>query len=138
MSIDGFETVQDNLIHEINITPFVDVMLVLLVVFMMTVPMLQHAVDVNLPQAGSKPLDAKPEIIRLHIDHAGAYVLDKQALQEGGLYPALQDIQQMNSQTTLHIYGDKKVPYEFVAKAMSMANSVGIEKIGFVTTPGEK
>ena len=74
MSFGTFEGKEDHFINEINMTPFVDVMLVLLIIFMITAPVLKHAVDVNLPQASSKPQITKPDILTLSVDQSGKYM----------------------------------------------------------------
>jgi biopolymer transport protein ExbD len=132
MSFGSLETREDAFIHEVNMTPFVDVMLVLLIMFMITAPVLKHAVDVNLPQASSKPQMSKPDILILAVDQSGQYTLDKTVLNEDGLDIELEKIARANPHIVLHIYGDKKVQYEYVARAMSAAHSVGIVKVGFV------
>ncbi len=137
MSFGSFEGKEEQFINEINMTPFVDVMLVLLIIFMITAPVLKHAVDVNLPQATSKPQVTKPEIFNLNIDQTGAYTLNQKRLDEGALRVALQDAAKTGNPVVLHIYGDKKTEYDYVAKAMSIANVAGIEKVGFVTSPGK-
>lgn len=137
MSFGSFEGKEEQFINEINMTPFVDVMLVLLIIFMITVPVLKHAVDVNLPQATSKPQVNKPEILNLNIDQSGTYTLNQKRIDEKSLRDFLQEAAKSTNQPVLHIYGDKKVEYDYVAKAMSIANSAGIEKVGFVTNPGK-
>ena len=132
MSFGSLETREDAFIHEVNMTPFVDVMLVLLIMFMITAPVLKHAVDVNLPQASSKPQMSKPDILILAVDQSGQYTLDKTVLNEDGLDIELEKIARANPHIVLDIYGDKKVQYEYVARAMSAAHSVGIVKVGFV------
>ena len=137
MSFGSFEGKEEQFINEINMTPFVDVMLVLLIIFMITAPVLKHAVDVNLPQATSKPQVTKPEIFNLNIDQPGAYTLNQKRLDEGALRVALQDAAKTGNPVVLHIYGDKKTEYDYLAKAISIANVAGIEKVGFVTSPGK-
>jgi biopolymer transport protein ExbD len=137
MSFGSFAGKEEQLMNEINMTPFVDVMLVLLIIFMITVPVLKHAVDVNLPQASSKSQLSKPEILNLNIDQSGRYVLNQNQMDEKQLKKYLENVSKSNVQPILHIYGDKKVEYDYVAQAMSIASSAGIEKVGFVTTPGK-
>jgi biopolymer transport protein ExbD len=137
MSFGSFDSQEEHFMSEINMTPFVDVMLVLLIIFMITAPVLKHAVEVNLPQASSKPQINKPEILSLNIDQSGGYILDKKKLTEKELNEQLQQAAKVSPQPVLHIYGDKKVEYDYVAKAMSLANGVGLEKVGFVTSPGK-
>jgi biopolymer transport protein ExbD len=120
---------------EINMTPFVDVMLVLLIIFIVTVPVMKHSVEMTLPNAASQAKAEKPDALRLAIDANGRYSLDKQMLNEKALEERLILAAQKNPETPLHIYGDKTVPYAFVVSAMAMANRVGLSKIGFVTDP---
>lgn len=138
MSFGLFDAKEEAFIHEINMTPFVDVMLVLLIVFMITVPVLKHAVDMNLPQASSKPKINKPDTVILAIDHSGHYTLDKRVIDERILVMELEKIAISNPQTVLHIYGDQQVKYEYVVKAMSVAHTAGIVQLGFVTRSENK
>lgn len=137
MSFGSFAEKEEQLMNEINMTPFVDVMLVLLIIFMVTAPVLKHAVDVNLPQASSKPQLSKPEIFHLNIDQFGGYVLNQKHISQQQLKGYLENTSKSSIQPVLHIYGDKKVEYDYVAQAMSIASNAGIEKVGFVTTPGK-
>jgi len=135
MSFGSLECREDTFIHEINMTPFVDIMLVLLIIFMIAAPVLKHTVNVNLPQASSKPQIGKPDILILSVNQTGQYILDKTVLDLASLNIALGKIAQSNPQTVLHIYGDKQVQYDYVARAMSAAHSAGIIKVGFVMLP---
>ena len=121
--------------NEINMTPLVDVMLVLLIIFIITVPVMKQAINVELPQATSQPVDAKPETIQLSVDAQGAYFWNQKRVLEGEL-PALLRVEAGKSpQPDLHIRGDKAVRYEFVAQAMAAAQQAGLRKIGFITEP---
>ena len=120
---------------EINMTPFVDVMLVLLIIFIVTAPVMKHSVEMSLPNATSKAEVDKLDALRLTIDANGTYSLDKQMLNAHALEERLILAAQKNPVTPLHIYGDKTVPYAFVASAMAMANRAGLFKMGFVTDP---
>lgn len=120
---------------EINMTPLVDVMLVLLIIFIVTVPVMKHSVEMSLPNATSKAEVNKPNILRLKIDANGAYSLDKDLLDANALEISLIAAAKSNPQTPLHIYGDKRVPYAFVATAMAIAYRAGLSKVGFVTDP---
>jgi biopolymer transport protein ExbD len=121
--------------NEINMTPLVDVMLVLLIIFIITVPVMKQAINVELPQATSQPIDAKPETIQLSVDAQGAYFWNQKRVSEGEL-PALLRVEAGKSpQPDLHIRGDKAVRYEIVAQAMAAAQQAGLRKIGFITEP---
>lgn len=136
MSFGTIDADDQEIMNEINMTPLVDVMLVLLIIFIVTVPVMKHAVEVNIPQASSQPENIKPETIRLQVDASGNYLLDKDKLSKEQLSLRFKTMAQSNPQPVLHIYGDKKVAYDFVATAMSLANSAGLQKVGFVTNPG--
>ena len=121
--------------NEINMTPLVDVMLVLLIIFMITVPVMKHAINVELPQASNERQIIKPETIQLSVDAQGAYFLNQTAVTEVDLVNQLQAEAAKEPQPELHIRGDKAVRYEFVAQAMATAKQAGLRKIGFITEP---
>ena len=121
--------------NEINMTPLVDVMLVLLIIFIITVPVMKHAISVELPQASSERQNHKPETIQLSVDAQGAYFLNQNAVTEAVLVSQLQAEAAKQPQPELHIRGDKAVRYEFVAQAMATAKQAGLHKIGFITEP---
>ena len=125
----------DEVMGEINMTPLVDVMLVLLVVFMLTVPVLQHAVTVDLPRASSVRAATPADTLQLSIDAQGHYFLGTQALDAAGLREALQRAAAREPQPHLHIRGDRQVAYDHVAEAMTAAQRAGLQHIGFITQP---
>ena len=125
----------NDVMNEINMTPMVDIMLVLLVIFIITVPVLKHAVNVNLPPATNTPQTVKPETITLSVDADGAYFLNQTKVSNTELARQLQQAAAQNLQPDLHIRGDKAVRYERVAQAMAAAQQAGVKKIGFVTEP---
>jgi biopolymer transport protein ExbD len=121
--------------NEINMTPLVDVMLVLLIIFIITVPVMKHTVNVELPTATSQPEATKPETLQLSVDSQGQYFLNQTLLAPDTLPTVLQAEAAKEPQPELHIRGDKAVRYEFVAQAMAAAQQAGLRKIGFVTEP---
>ena len=121
--------------NEINMTPLVDVMLVLLIIFIITVPVMKHAVNIDLPRASNVAQVAKPETIRLSVDAAGQYYWNEAPLAEADLVPQLSAVAVQQPQPELHIRGDKAVRYERVALLMAAAQQVGLKKIGFITEP---
>jgi biopolymer transport protein ExbD len=125
----------DDVMNEINMTPLVDVMLVLLIIFIITVPVMQHAVSIDLPRATSQPEHAKPETVRLSVDAQGAYFWNEAQVAGADLERMLQAEAAKSPQPELHIRGDKSVRYERVAEAMAAAQRAGLRKIGFVTEP---
>ena len=127
----------DEVMNEINMTPLVDVMLVLLIIFIITVPVMKHAVPVDLPRASNEREVIKPETIRLSVTADGKYHWNETTISDEELEPRLQAEAQKDPQPDLHIRGDKDVRYERVAQAMSAAQRAGVRKIGFVTDPAE-
>jgi biopolymer transport protein ExbD len=131
----GTQDDTDDVMNEINMTPLVDVMLVLLIVFIITVPVMKHSVNIDLPRATSAPQDAKPETIRLSVDAQGQYFWNEQKITEAELAPRLQEAATHNPQPELHLRGDKEARYDRVAQALAAAQRSGIRKIGFITEP---
>ena len=128
---------QSNLMSEINTTPLVDVMLVLLVIFIITAPLLTHAVKIDLPQASSQPIEQKPEIISISVNGTGQMYWNDTPLVEGELAVKLQQAATVEPQPELHIRADKETSYQILAEIMADAQTAGIEKLGFVSTPEE-
>jgi len=131
----GTQDDSDEVMNEINMTPLVDVMLVLLIIFIITVPVMKHAVNIELPSASNALSIAKPETVRLSIDAQGRYFLNEVPVADQALSPQLQAAAAQNPQPELHIRGDKAVRYERVAQAMAAAQQAGLRKIGFITEP---
>lgn len=125
----------DAMLSEINMIPFIDVMLVLLIIFIITVPVIKHAVHVDLPKASQEKLQDKPAHVRLTVDAQGQYYWNDQPLDDARLQQQLQAAAAQSPQPELHIRGDKAVRYERVAVAMASAQRAGLRKIGFVTEP---
>ncbi len=126
----------EEVMNEINMTPLVDVMLVLLIIFIITIPVVQHAVKVELPRASSLRNQTPPENLQLAVDAQGQFFLGKQPVAADALEAALREHATQDPQPQLYIRGDKKVPYERVALAMTAAQRAGLGKIGFVTEGG--
>jgi biopolymer transport protein ExbD len=125
----------DGLMNEINMTPLVDVMLVLLIVFMVTIPVIRHAVKIDLPHASSQKEDTKPAQVTIAIDADGNVMWDDQKVDDATLNAKIAAAAQAEPQPELHLDADRKVPYEKVAQVMSAAQAGGLTKIGFVTQP---
>jgi biopolymer transport protein ExbD len=128
----------DGLMNEINMTPLVDVMLVLLIVFMVTIPVIRHAVKVDLPHASSQKEDTKPAQINVSIEADGTVLWDGTAVDEKTLQAKIAAAAQNQPQPELHLNADRKVAYEKVAQVMSAAQSGGLTKLGFVTDPAHR
>jgi biopolymer transport protein ExbD len=125
----------DEVMSEINMIPFIDVMLVLLIIFIITVPVIQHAVKVELPQAAAQPLDDHPERIRLSVDAKGQYFWNDEPVSDETLVQRLDEAANAAKPPALHISADKAVRYERVALAMASAQRAGLSNVGFVTEP---
>ena len=134
----GTQDSSDEVMNEINMTPLVDVMLVLLIIFIITVPVMKHSVNVDLPRATNQPEDVKPETVRLSVSADGKYYWNESEVTEEELFPRLQAEAAKEPQPDLHIRGDKAVRYEKVATAMAAAQRAGVRKIGFVTDPQQQ
>ena len=131
----GTQDDTDDVMNEINMTPLVDVMLVLLIIFIITVPVMKHAVNIDLPSASNRPHDAKPQTVRLSVDADGHYWWNESRVQDQALAGLLRGEAVREPQPELHIRGDKSVRYERVAQAMAAAQQSGLRKIGFITEP---
>ncbi|HTP45779.1 MAG TPA: biopolymer transporter ExbD [Casimicrobiaceae bacterium] len=125
----------DGLMNEINMTPLVDVMLVLLIVFMVTIPVVRHSVKIDLPHASSQKEDTKPTHIDVSIDAEGTVLWDGMPVDDDSLRAKIMMAAQATPQPELHLNADRKVAYEKIAQVMSAAQTGGLTKIGFVTVP---
>lgn len=120
---------------EINTTPLVDVMLVLLVIFIITAPLLTHAVKIDLPQASSQPLPEKPAVITLSIDGKGSMYWNDAQISTTELNQKLILSAKQKPQPELNIRADKATRYQVLAEVMANAQNSGITKLGFISEP---
>lgn len=120
---------------QINVTPFVDVMLVLLIIFMVTTPMLQEGIDVDLPQVEASNVSAAEEPIIITIDNRRRVYINDARVQRELLKSRLEAIHSLEPAKTVLLRADEKVPYGEVMRAMSEIRMAGIEKVGMVTAP---
>jgi len=125
------------LLSEINVTPFVDVMLVLLIIFMVAAPLVQHGVDVELPKANSKNVTAKEELLTITLTKDKKIFLNKMEIELVQLKEKLLRIFKQRTDNQLLFKADKALPYEFVIQVMAEIKNAGIEKLGIITTPVE-
>ncbi|TAL97528.1 MAG: biopolymer transporter ExbD [Paraburkholderia sp.] len=126
---------EDGLMNEINMTPLVDVMLVLLIVFMVTIPVIRHAVKIDLPHASSQKEETKPAQVTVNVLADGTVLWDDTPVSDDALRARIAAAAQVTPQPELHLNADRRVAYEKVADVMSAAQAGGLTKIGFVTEP---
>jgi biopolymer transport protein ExbD len=123
---------------EINMVPLIDVMLVLLIIFMVTAPLLTHAVKIDLPKAASAPNLTKPDNVQLAIDSESRIFWNGEAVAADGLTQRMAVAAAHRPQPELHIRAARNTPYEKVALVMSEAARQGLVRIGFVTDPARE
>ncbi|MCM2252431.1 MAG: biopolymer transporter ExbD [Ramlibacter sp.] len=126
---------RDDVMSEINMTPLVDVMLVLLIIFIITVPVLTHSVKLDLPRAQSEINVVRPETVTLSVSADGAIHWNGTRVGERELDARLEAAARQRPQPEIHLRGDRKAAYESVIKAMAAAQRSGILKLAFVTEP---
>ena len=120
---------------DINVTPFVDVMLVLLIIFMVTAPMMMQGVEVNLPQTTTKNIKTKEDPLILTVDKNGEIFLEKHKLKLEDLETKVQGILKYRKDKEILLRGDKEVPYGFVIKVLAGMKRAGFDKVGMITEP---
>ena len=125
----------DEVMSEINMTPLVDVMLVLLIIFIITIPVINHAVKIDLPRATNQPNDAKPQSINVSVDAQGKVYWNQEEVDQAQLEQRIAAATQVQPQPELHLRADRDVRYERVAEVMAAAQHGGLGKIGFITEP---
>jgi biopolymer transport protein TolR len=126
---------QDQTLSQINVTPFVDVMLVLLVIFMVTAPLLQYGVEVNLPEASKQTLDVPKEQVVLTIRNDESLFLNTDRVPLEELSTKLQALYGNQADKEIFVQADRQVPYGFVAKAMGIVQDAGVNQLGLITEP---
>jgi biopolymer transport protein TolR len=124
-----------SLMSEINVTPLVDVMLVLLIIFMVTAPMLMQGVEVNLPKTTTKNIKTKEEPLMLTVNKEKEIFIEKHRITLDNLEIKIQKIFQNRKDKEILLRADKEVPYGFVIKVIAKVKQAGIDKLGMVTEP---
>lgn len=125
----------DEVLSEINMTPLVDVMLVLLIIFIITVPVLTHSVNIDLPRATNQANVVKPQTVTISVTQKGQVYWNDILVDTQQLSQKLQQVAAQQPQADVHIRGDKKVDYEYVMQVMAEAQRQGVQKLGFITEP---
>lgn len=128
----------DQLMSEINVTPFVDVMLVLLIIFMVSAPMMVEGVDVNLPRASAAPLKTEEENLVISIQKDNKVYLNDQVIDIQFLTEKLQKILENVEKRDIYLKADKDISYGTVVDVMSKVKSAGVTSLGMITLPKEE
>ncbi len=131
-------TNSDRLMSDINVTPFVDVMLVLLVIFMVTAPMMMQGVDVALPETTSQPLAAKKENLVITINNKNQIFINNYQVNLDYLQEKLKKILEGRKDREVYLRADREIAYGFVVRVMSEIKGAGVENLGMVTEPIRK
>jgi biopolymer transport protein TolR len=124
--------------HEINVTPFIDVMLVLLIIFMVAAPLIATGVPLDLPQTGAKPINVDQKPITIAIDGKGQIFLQDQPTLEPDLVTRLQGLARQGFDERIYVRGDRMVDYGRVASVMSTITSAGFKRVALVTEPATR
>lgn len=131
----AFGSDSDSLISDINVTPFVDVMLVLLVIFMVTAPMMMQGVDVALPETTSQPLAAKKENLVITINNQNQIFINNFEVSVDFLQEKLKKILEGRDSREVYLRADREISYGFVVRVMAEIKAAGVDKLGMVTEP---
>jgi biopolymer transport protein TolR len=125
------------MMSDINVTPLVDVMLVLLIIFMVTAPMMMQGVDVSLPEATAEPLESEKEHLIVTIDTKNQVFINDFQVTVDGLREKLEKILEGRSDREVFLKADKDISYGTVVQVMASIKGAGVEKLGMVTEPSE-
>ena len=137
--MESYRRRRKKLMSEINVVPYIDVMLVLLVIFMITAPLLSQGVKVDLPRAAAQPVDSQDrETLVVTVDRDGRYFLDDRRISSEELGRKVAAILRARPQTPVLIRGDRQSNYGEVVKAMSLLQSAGAPSVGLLTEPPRK
>jgi biopolymer transport protein TolR len=132
-----FESGNDALMSEINVTPFVDVMLVLLIIFMVTAPMMVQGLDVDLPTATAAPLTASEDHLIISVDKDRNVYLNNQEVSVAFLTEKLGAILENLDSDAVYLKADKQVPYGVVVHVMAQIKKAGVKSLGMITLPDD-
>ncbi len=136
MNVGSADGDEDELNSTINTTPLVDVMLVLLIIFLITIPVVTHTVPVELPKETNVPTQTKPDNVNISVDKEGNIYWNEKAIPDmATLLERMKEAAVKDPQPEVHIRGDANTRYEFVGKVVYAAQRGGISKIGFITEP---
>jgi biopolymer transport protein ExbD len=133
MALHGGLNNEDGMLSEINMTPLVDVMLVLLIIFMLTIPVLTQAVKLDLPQASAAPSDSKADTVTLSIDRSGQAFWGTTPVDAAALASRLADLARANRNAEVQLRADRHTEYRYVMAVMASAQKNGVDHINFIT-----
>ena len=137
--MEAYRKRRKKLMSEINVVPYIDVMLVLLVIFMITAPLLSQGVKVDLPRAAAQPVDSQDrETLVVTVDREGRYFLDDRRITSEELTRKVAAILKARPQTPVLIRGDRQSNYGEVVRAMTLLQSAGAPSVGLLTEPPRK
>jgi biopolymer transport protein TolR len=138
--MNSYRSRKKRLMAEINVVPYIDVMLVLLIIFMITAPLLKQGVEVQLPQANAKPVDSEDqENLVVTVDRKGIYYLDDRVMEPAALAKKVKAMLALRPTMPVLVRGDRSVPYGAVVEAMVLLQSAGAPSVGLLTeTPGKR
>ena len=136
MAFGGGLNNDDDMVSDINMVPLIDVMLVLLIIFIITVPVLTHSVNLDLPRAANQQNMVKPQSIQLSVTADGLLHWNDEVVSIDQMTSRLQGAANQSPQPDVLVRGDRKVAYEKVAQVMAAVQRAGMLKLGFVTDPG--
>ena len=122
---------------EINMVPLIDVMLVLLVIFIITAPLLSHSIQINIPQATAEPVEQEPRVVDLAIDRDGIMYWNDQRMEPEDVAQQMMVEGRMDPQPDVRIRADQDTRYSVLAQVMADARKAGLKRLGFVTRPGQ-
>ena len=138
MAMGSLSESDDDFNPEINTTPLVDVMLVLLIIFIITIPVMNHSVKIDLPRATNQRDEIKPESINLSIDAQGLMYWNTEIIDAAQMNARIAEASKKTPQPELHIRAERTTQYEKIVEVMAAAQTGGLSKIGFVTDPKTK
>jgi len=127
------EGTSDDMMSEINMTPFVDVMLVLLIIFLVTLPLVHQTVNIELPKVTSQKLVDPPRSLKISINQEGRYLFEQEIIELEALQLKLVTESQHDPKPVVLLYTDKNARYEDIAKVLASIHQSGMGKIGFIT-----
>ena len=138
MGMGSLSDTDDDFNPEINTTPLVDVMLVLLIIFIITIPVINHSVKIDLPRATNQRDEIKPDNINLSIDAQGLMYWNNETIDAAQMNALIADASKKTPQPELHIRAERTTQYEKIVEIMAAAQTGGLSKIGFITDPQNK